>query len=493
MDFGATATTVEKFLSDKENLAPSSSDGEERFVGSAGLELEGYFVDLKAEPDGCILPFREFKPDDDSSEQNFAKEIAGFGIEGRTSPTFVSNSSFLFEDYAEKAANMWIAKQQIAAVRGLSFLCSGNTPFTFDFLQQYPSWITQNPRFLTMLERQNKKPYTVNPYPAELPTLEDEDDQMIPMSSAMYALTAQHSLNIGFNGQLGFGANILFALTPLAAIFSNSRAAGNGVGRWHWNRLQYAMSGMGSEQKLLKFSMGNYFTQRGCLAFSEFIDHCLSRVELIEPDAGLKTSGNVMFPQLRSRASQSWMLSPRISWIGDENSKISLWAEARAIDAQPTVIEGVALDLLMAGNSSYWYYRGLEDVADLIPHSEVEPTTWQIAKNGPYHSDSTVNWNGRNFQAISWVLDQLIPNALEGLERDSLCRTDWAEKLFAVLKRTLEFRCTGSDWIKDQAISYMSKGMNQPLAISTSLMDMAEIQANFTPDFSNPSGLVDLI
>jgi hypothetical protein len=311
------------------------------------------------------------------------------------------------------------------------------------------------------------------------------------MSSPLYALTCQHSMNIGFRENLGFGANVLFALTPLAAIFSNSRSAGAGIGSWHWNRIQYALEGMGSKKKLTKFSMGHYFQERGCMAFGEFINHCLGRVELVKYSEGTKNSPDMIWPELRARVSQSWLMSPRMSWIRLDG-KLSIWVEARALDAQPTLVDGIALDLLMAGNVSYWFNRGIDDVNQLMSFDEVEPTTMKIAKAGPYHFNSKVTWNGREYRAVNWVLDCLIPNALTGIKEDNLCELAWAENLLSVLKRTLSRKLTGSDWIMSRSFKSFNAGQPEGTAIARALQDMAQIQNDYNPDFDNPCGLVDL-
>lgn len=301
-----------------------------------------------------------------------------------------------------------------------------------------------SPRFFAFLRELGRRS---GQYCVEVPRRSRKGSARWCVSAAprLAGRTANLSSNASYNNAaLAFDLHL--ALGWVSAVLSNS--AGNGL---YAARPDAWIYGMDSKGLLTGFAPPDgYLCQAGRSEVDSLLrwfDYVAQGDDILSPEEFGKPCG--VHPFLQRKVSVRWMKSARMRWTV-QDGQLELRIEDGFGDAQPTMLDGLALVLLIEGAKTKLLHDGIEYADQLLPVEEARRAHEDIRRNGPKRAEFC--WRGSMRNPISVILEEIIPMAIEGLVLKGLERS-FCERLFGLIQRQIggKHLQTGSAWFRRRA------------------------------------------
>ena len=325
--------------------------------------------------------------------EGVSPELVRFAVEAVTKPTRRADvpddetsthdgvSPFLERHWNEVVGGVRLARSKIEELEALA-LFHGTMPLNPDELARGKELIYPDDRYLEATEVLSHRANA--PFSLRFSYQNGWEIVPVPISTLLAGTCFQESTNVGFaSDRMGVAGNILLALSPLCAAFSNSALCGARLGRrygnrpWLWNRSLHPQC------KSSVFSMGRYFAYRDARCLLEWLQFVRSRRSLLRPtQAGKGLEAFRPWPTLKTDSGFSWAQTLRPSWCELEE-KIDFWWELRGLDTQLTPMMTFALEQLLVGVALSYLHAGLEDVTELISHNCMGASYLKVLCQGP--------------------------------------------------------------------------------------------------------------
>ena len=326
-------------------------------------------------------------------------------------------------------------------------------------------------------------------YSFTLSGLEGDIQVDVPSSPVPGGLTCGFSPNVEFApSHIGLAADLTVATAFTSCVLASTSPLVLGrVGEWD-SRVSFWQYGMDPQRCLSPFSVGRYWKVRGADVLLAWYAEVLGRGELVLSfqEAGL-SSDAPGYPALSLLASTFWVQTGRFR-PGFTSTGLRPFFENRLCDTNLTVVDDVANEAFYVGLIAH-LLKTVDQADELMPHAEAERAYEEARRNGSVW----LRWRGRDREARTLILDELLPLAQEGLESEGI-DSRFAETLLQVVARRLcmgkEGR-TGAHWLLARYQKHRDSPCASDTAVRRTLAEVAQIQQTQPRDLSVLEGVAD--
>ena len=399
----------------------------------SGLELEAWLIDAQARPAPCNEAFIEAL-----DEPLVVPELARFNVEFNVHPQNLTAGALraLHQDLLET----WQHSQQVAAQLGCRLIMTGVLPsvqqddLNLDNMSGLKRYRALNEQVLRMRDGQ---PLQLDIHGKERLNLLHKD---VMLESA--ATSLQLHLKVAAADAVRYYNAAQIASAPMVAAASNSPYL---FGKELWSETRIPLFEQSVETggfagasrgPVRRVSFGTGYARDSLLeCFIENQQHFPVLLPMQYDDVLQQLR------HLRLHNGTIWRWNRPLIGFDDDGTP-HLRIEHRVMPAGPTVVDAIA-------NTAFFY-----GLVESLARSETPPERlleFAIARDNFYTAardglNAQLTWlEGRKLSVQTLLLDQLVPQAGDGLDRLGIDATD-RDFYLGIISKRVENACTGSSW-----------------------------------------------
>ena len=402
-----------------------------------GFEIESWLLNESFQP---APNNKEFIAKFDSDLAS--PELAKFNLEFNNTPLELLDSAL--SDFHQESINIWENAQKVAANLSdpSSLLLIGTLPtLSLSDLNEHSMSDMNRYRALNneIMMRRKKKPVHLFIQGHELLDLYSHD-VMLEASTTSFQI---HTKVPAKDAHHYYNASTIIS-APLVAITANSPYI-FGKNVWSETRIplfEQSIDTNNPNAPIKRVSFGSGFAQESIL---ECFCENLNDFHILLP---IIAENNTNLAHLRLHNGTIWRWNRPLVGFSDTN-EAHIRIEHRAIAAGPTIIDMIANAAFYYGLQMFWSQRLKQGHA--LPLFEETKDNFYIAATGDLHS--TIKWFGKSMDLKSLLLNELLPQAEQGLNELQICPED-INKYLSLIEARIINEQTGANWQRKYVSSH---------------------------------------
>lgn len=464
-DYRVFASRLEENLDALGQLLADPAFG--RGVGSLGAELEMYIVDARGRP---LYANQEILAD--AHDPSLTLELNRYNLEYNLSPYALDAAPFASteREVLEKLERI----RAVAANHGGRIVPIGILP-TLRETDFGPHCITDRKRYHALVQQLIKRRgdrFRID--------INGEDPLKLDMADITLE-GANTSFQVHYRVEPAAYAdtfNAIQLMTPLAVAIGANSPTLFGHRLWHETRIPLFKQSIDTRHadryswnEPARVNFGQGWVRRGAQElfrevvsiYPPLLPICAPRSPAQELDSGDVPS----LSELRLHQSTVWLWNRPIY---DDADGGHLRIEMRALPAGPTAVDMVANSAFLIGLAEGIRPR-INELLPGLPFSKAEYNFYRAAQHG---LDAKLLWpdarqSGYREQAVTQIIDDLLPVAREGLDTIGISTAE-SERYLGVIRQRLQRRQTGAVWQRK-----MLAALKQDMPQEEALRELLEI------------------